>query len=50
MENPDQLEIVDGVPGVQKVLDWIGHWPSFHDSEIVWVEEQIATCGKRRRA
>ena len=38
MENPIQLEIINSVPGIQKVLDWFGEWPSFHDSEIVCVE------------
>lgn len=33
-----QDEIVKELPGSQKVLNWFGVWPSFHDAEVVSIE------------
>jgi hypothetical protein len=27
--------LVVEIPSLQKLMDWFGHWPSFHDSEVV---------------
>jgi hypothetical protein len=34
----DQDEILARVPGAVGLVEWFGHWPSFHDAEIVGVE------------
>jgi hypothetical protein len=31
------LEVNDEVPGTSELIAWFGHWPSFHDAEVVEV-------------
>jgi len=26
-----------GIPGVADVIAWFGHWPTFHDAEVLWI-------------
>lgn len=32
------LEVIDEVPGSSELIKWLGHWPSFHDAEVLDVE------------
>jgi hypothetical protein len=34
----DQDGIVAQVPGADKLVNWFGHWPSFHDAEVINLE------------
>jgi hypothetical protein len=31
------LEVTDEVPGTSELIAWFGHWPSFHDAEVLEV-------------
>jgi hypothetical protein len=31
-------DLIQAVPGAQKVFDWFGAWPSFHDAEVVGLQ------------
>lgn len=31
------MDTAPEIPGVEKVVEIFGHWPSFHDAEIMWL-------------
>lgn len=36
------------LPGAQELIDWFGHWPSFHDAEVINIELSREGASKLR--
>jgi hypothetical protein len=33
-----EIQLIEQISGSQKVVEWFGYWPSFHDAEVISVE------------
>jgi hypothetical protein len=31
------MDVIDRIAGAEKLIAVFGHWPSFHDAEVVWM-------------